>query len=287
MKKLLLIDSQVARATALASRLENASLPVGVKVAPSGLYALTMLEREAPDVVVVSAALDDMPAHELCIIVKQDFAFAGLPVVLLASSEREAEQAAVPRDGSGVFLAAQPDGSMPRVDYDLVLLEGDDVDAAAARLRQFALWSARGAKRAADDDATNPGTQTIVGSLGVLDFSELTQAFSQGRKTGLLTFDLEHHMAEMVFEDGQVVHAAFGDLQAYEAFGRLFYETERLENTTFRFRPMPLDEVAAMPHTITMSAQQLLLTVAVDVDEERTVEMPLFRPRTESRGPRD
>jgi CheY-like chemotaxis protein len=54
--------------------------------APSGLYALTMLERERPDLIVSCEDLGDMTGHELLEIVREDGSTNDTVFVLLADN---------------------------------------------------------------------------------------------------------------------------------------------------------------------------------------------------------
>ena len=81
MAKLLLVE-----ADAPPSGLKAALTGAGHEVAraPSGSFALTMLERNQPDAIVSRASLGDMRGDELCAIVRSDPATSGIAFVLLA-----------------------------------------------------------------------------------------------------------------------------------------------------------------------------------------------------------
>lgn len=68
--KVLLVDPNAERAAALAQALGGNA--VDVATAPSGSFALTMLEWNTQDAVVSRARLGDMDGHELCAILRSD-----------------------------------------------------------------------------------------------------------------------------------------------------------------------------------------------------------------------
>ncbi|MCG8455471.1 MAG: DUF4388 domain-containing protein, partial [Holophagales bacterium] len=127
------------------------------------------------------------------------------------------------------------------------------------------------------------GARVIVGSLGVLSFAELTQAFSQTGKTGRLSLGLGEahgeHAADapsrgyVFFDNGRVRHAEAHGEEGIPAFAHLFFETEQVEDTAFRFEPMAREEIVAYPKTIDRTAQQLLLSAAVNLDESNPHEL--------------
>lgn len=269
MKKILLIDAEVRKVEALAEQLQSEGTQV--LVASGGLFALTMLERERPHLILSRSDLGDMSGEELCSMVKRDNLLSGTQVVLLARNLDEK------------FWAEQEG------EFDLVLLDDRPLEALAASLRRML---DRGLRPMTDDSrSVEMGrAQVITGSLGVLSFAELTQAFSQTGKTGSLILDAEEGRGEVLFADGKVRHAVFGRSRGIPAFARLFYETERSANTAFRFEPLSLEQISEMPRTIDQTAQQLLLSAAVHLDENTTTELVIaglgereFDPEDEGR----
>jgi len=66
-----------------------------VAVALSGSFALTMLERERPDLIASLSDVQDMDAYDLCSIVRADPATRGIPFLLLAGASGPVPEAAV------------------------------------------------------------------------------------------------------------------------------------------------------------------------------------------------
>lgn len=252
MKKILLIGAEAPQVEALARRLEAGDTQI--RAAPGGLYALTMLERERPHLILTCASLGDMTGIELCSMVKNDFALSDVQVILLARNLDEKVDAE------------------RRGEFDLILLDDRPLEALAGRLGRLIR------RGLLDEEAPAPpglgsGSQSLNGSLGVLSFAELTQALSQTSKTGRLSLEAENGLGAVWFCDGKIQHATFHNGSGPAAFARLFYETERTVNTAFRFEPMTLRQMQRHPKTIDQTAPQLLLAAAVDLDQNTTTEM--------------
>ena len=85
MKALVVMDSSL-ETLELCDELTRAGLYT--QHAPSGLYALTMLERERPDLIVSKEDLGDMTGHELLEILREDASTNDTVFVLLAEIGR-------------------------------------------------------------------------------------------------------------------------------------------------------------------------------------------------------
>jgi hypothetical protein len=107
----------------------------------------------------------------------------------------------------------------------------------------------------------------LSGSLGVLDLMELSQAFSLASKTGLLLLDCPRGEGCIYFELGKVIHATIRERTGREAFSEILQATLREANIAFRFAPRDPAELAAVPRSIDLTVQHLLLSFAVDFDE--------------------
>jgi CheY-like chemotaxis protein len=81
--RVLIVDPEPTRGPALMESLRTGGAEV--TVAPSGSFALTMLERNRHDVVLSRARMDDMDGHELCAILKADPGTRDVRFVLVAS----------------------------------------------------------------------------------------------------------------------------------------------------------------------------------------------------------
>ena len=169
-RKLLLVDRSNTEISTLAEQLQGGG--ARVLLAAGGLYALTMLEREQPHLLITRFELGDMTGIDLCSLIKRDDLLAGIQVVLLARSLEEK-------------LSAERAGG-----FDLILIDDRPPSVLAASLKRLI---ERGLRSPAPLQVASPektGEQSIAGTLGVLNFAELSQALSQTGKTGRLDLEI-------------------------------------------------------------------------------------------------
>lgn len=87
--KALVVDPDAARAATVAEALTASGAQA--TVAPSALFALTMLERNQQDVIISRANVGDMEGHELCGMVRADPSTVGVRFVLIATGVTSAQ----------------------------------------------------------------------------------------------------------------------------------------------------------------------------------------------------
>jgi hypothetical protein len=131
--------------------------------------------------------------------------------------------------------------------------------------------SSGGNVRLSDLDAVGAegAVKTFQGSLGVMEMEELVQAISMGGKTGRLLLVLSAGGGMIVFKEGRVVHAEFGQKAGEAAFGALVSTAHRERAGKFCFIPSDGRSSANGSVTISKSTDQLLLSIATAMDEER------------------
>lgn len=249
MKKILLIDGQKVRAKQLAGRLEPAGFEV--LLADSSLYALTMLEWQRPDLVVIHGDVDDMPSHELCAIIKQDAVLSYVPMVLLGAPK------------PAVRIHATPG-------FDLVVPE-TEIEMLALRLLALLEIGPRA--------EPEPVTKTAAGSSNL---EALITDSALGLKTGLLMISSEDVGPRfLVFDNGEIIHAVYGDLSGSRALARILYEIKRAAAAAARFEPISRSRIAIWPRSIAPAQRQQLLELPQDQDESSTAEiyLPDFQER--------
>jgi CheY-like chemotaxis protein len=238
MAKLLLADSDEARAARLAAALAPAGHEV--TVARSGSYALTMLERGRPDLILTRLRIDDMDAAELAAVVRGDPATRTIPMVV---------------------LDADAGADLP--DVDLVLNGATPMAVVLMGIENVLGMHRQSPRTTADSRAAVP--TGLRGSLAVMDLPEVSQAIALGTKTGRLSLALTSGRGVVVFEAGRIVHAEYAGLTGSKAFAGLV-RAARLGGD-FSFTAADRDEIRAIARTIHGSVDRLLLTVASDIDE--------------------
>jgi len=108
---------------------------------------------------------------------------------------------------------------------------------------------------------------SFQGSLGVMDLTELTQVISLGVKTGELHLSLSKGEGIILFEAGRVVHAEFAERSGEAAFAAMVAASQREGEARFCFNRADREAVAGRPRTISRTVEQLLLSVAQEIDE--------------------
>src|SRR6266851_5660322 len=277
--KVLVVDANQDSRVALAHALAEAGYEAAV--ATSGSFALTMLEWEQPDLIVSYAKVQDMDGYELFTMVRRDPATKDTPFLLLAGRDRPIALAATE---AGVDMTVTGDFTLATVMTRVQELLGDVSVSAPPKLRSeppLAAVSKAPAKMparppaAAAPPAPAPPAKPLVeaarssfqGSLGVMDLTELTQVISLGVKTGELHLSLSKGEGVILFEAGRVVHAEFAERSGEPAFAAMVAASQREGEARFCFNRADREAMAGRPRTISRTVEQLLLSVAQEMDE--------------------
>jgi CheY-like chemotaxis protein len=250
--RVLLVDPDRAGLAALQAALGAAGFR-DVSTVTSASFALTMLERNRPDLIVSRAAVPDIDGYELCSIVRNDPSMAGVLFLLLASPGDEAPEA---------MLEEKPDQTLAG---DLPL---SSIVAEVAGLLGIRRETAPPPAAAPPLEVT-PG---MNGSLGVMQLPDIAQAVALGGKTGELLITLPSGRGAIVFDHGQVVHAEFFGLIGETAFATLLVAAHGAArgdaHGSFVFRQLE-NGAANGTKTIHCDLKQLLLNAAAELDEGR------------------
>lgn len=251
MSRVLLVDPDRAGLAALQAALGAAGFR-DVSAVTSASFALTMLERNRPDLIVSRVGVPDIDGYELCSIVRNDPSMTGVLFLLLASPGDEAPES---------MLEEKPDQT----------LAGDlPMSAIVAEVTGLL-----GTRRAAAQQPAAPPlevTPGMNGSLGVMDLPDIAQAVALGGKTGELLVTLPSGRGVIVFDHGRVVHAEFFGLIGETAFAALLvaaHGAARGEaHGSFVFHQLE-NGAANGTKTIHCDLKQLLLSAAAELDEGR------------------
>ena len=273
--KVLVVDANQDRRAALAHALTEAGYEVAV--ATSGSFALTMLEWEQPDLIVSYAKVQDMDGYELFTMVRRDPATKDTPFLLLAGRDRPIALAATE---AGVDMTVTGDFTLDIVMVRIAELLGDAPPAVVPLQSEPAVPPAKGpvkmpARQPAPPPAATPpakpaaepGRGSFQGSLGVMDLTELTQVISLGVKTGELLLSLSEGEGSLLFDAGRVVHAEFSGKTGEAAFAALVVASQRDGEARFCFNRAEREALAGRPRSISRTVEQLLLSVAQEIDE--------------------
>lgn len=240
---ILLVDSDQDRAAKLASALEARSAVVAW--VQSGFTALTSIERARPACILTRAQLQDMSGQDLLGLLRRDFALGRLRMVLLVSSDDQGQ-------------------SISTTSFEMVVDTDRGVPELVRRLRSAAFPGLEGLR-------TRPVRQDhgdVSGTLDVLNFTEVTQAFSQAKKTGKLSLWTDDgSLSTVYFLNGRILHASHGNLVGRAAFASSLDHADCSVGIRFRFAPLLESNLIKVPRTINLLASQLLLEIAVELDE--------------------
>lgn len=268
--KVLIVDADPAKLQALRAALTTAAYHV--TSATSASFALTTLERDRPDLIVSGSRTEDMDGVEFCSIIRSDPTTHDIPFLLLSGPTRPTPWAVAQ---AGVDMLVAGDFVVSTV-----------LDRISKLMRHVAPQAEPGLPPAPlPPRVTVPrveaGTRTFEGSFGVLDLTEVTQAIALGGKTGRLALQLAAGEGSLLFDSGRVVHAEFASRTGESAFAAMVSAAQSDPEGTFRFKPAAELPAGTAPRTIQKSVDQLLLSIASDIDEGRAAAgMPPPPPRT-------
>jgi CheY-like chemotaxis protein len=256
--RVLLVDPDRAGLAALQAALGAAGFR-DVSTVTSASFALTMLERNRPDLIVSRAAVPDIDGYELCSIVRNDPSMAGVLFLLLASPGDEAPEA---------MLEEKPDQTLAG-DLPLNAIVAEVAGLLGTRRKTAPPPTAAASSAAAPPLEVTPG---MNGSLGVMQLPDIAQAVALGGKTGELLITLPSGRGAIVFDHGQVVHAEFFGLIGETAFATLLVAAHGAArgdaHGSFVFRQLE-NGAASGTKTIHCDLKQLLLNAAAELDEGR------------------
>jgi DNA-binding response OmpR family regulator len=268
--KVLIVDADPTKLQALRAALTTAAYQV--TSAASASFALTTLERDRPDLIVSGNRTEDMDGVEFCSIIRSDPTTHDIPFLLLSGPTRPTPWAVAQ---AGVDMLVAGDFVVSTV-----------LDRISKLLRHVAPQSEPGLPPPPPlpPRVTVPraeaGTRTFEGSFGVLDLTEVTQAIALGGKTGRLSLELTAGEGSLLFDSGRVVHAEFASRTGESAFAAMVSAAQSDPEGTFRFKPSADLPAGSGPRTIQKSVDQLLLSIASEIDEGRAgVAVPPPPPR--------
>ena len=257
--KVLIVDADPTKLQALKAALTTAAYHV--TSATSASFALTTLERDRPDLIVSGNRTEDMDGVEFCSIIRSDPTTHDIPFLLLSGPTRPTPWAVAQ---AGVDMLVAGDFVVSTV-----------LDRISKLMRHVAPQAEPGLPTPPPlpPRVTMPraeaGTRTFEGSFGVLDLTEVTQAIALGGKTGQLSLELEAGEGLLLFDSGRVVHAEFDSRTGESAFAALVSVAQSDPEGTFRFKPLVELPDGWGPRTIHKSVDQLLISVASEIDEGR------------------
>jgi len=186
--KILLVDDNPMIVEMLRQSLAQFS---SVQAMPDAADALLKAIEDKPDLIIADYAMNGMEGRQILHKIKSRNASAGIPVILMASKTDINEK-----------LKAVADTVEDFIEKPFFLKE------ASARIKKVVdKISLEKMTREA------PGDSLVRGSLAQMNVLDLLQSLDMGRKTCALTLTNNGDRCKMFFTDGQINHAAYGDLK--------------------------------------------------------------------------
>ncbi len=268
----------------LASSIPDAFSKAGFKVelAETGIFALTMLERDKPDVIVSADYLGDMTGREMYEIVRSDAALNQVFFVLLdgaaetsipdSTTDLELSWMSTPNEVvravkdllemSKLKPSASPTKPVAEKLSAPVLTERPMPGNTPIRLKpDFDFQSERAMK-----------TRTVgaSGTLEILTLFDLAVSLTSNAKVGMLHIRIVKEQGNIFFYKGSLTDANFKGLRGEAALLAIFAMADEYKSDTeFIFEPLELESLPPEVSSIKTPIDKLLFNVAVELDHQR------------------
>jgi response regulator RpfG family c-di-GMP phosphodiesterase len=229
--RVLIVDPDPEETSVLEVQFAGQGYDVSIERSIKG--ALNCLNTDAYDVVVSEVNLADGQGFELLELMRKN-AHTQTPLMFVTS---ERAQSSVNR---GLELGA--------ADY-------------VVKPTSAAVIAAKAGRMIANTQAQKPGGRGVSGSLQEMALPDLIQIIANGRKNGILKVRNGASQGELMFQDGSIHDARFGELSGAEAV----YGVLRLTDGDFTLEP----QTAPVPDVIGIPTHHLLLEAMRRLDEEQ------------------
>ncbi len=257
--KVLTAMTDVTFAASLHERFEKRfGAELEIQNAEGALYALTMLERDTPDLIISSKDLGDMSGLDFHEIVRDDSSAKDVAFILL---DPDAQQLASSSSDKFLEERAHP-ADILKAAFELLIANGHIREDRQMPRNQLRSTLQR-------NDAK------VSGTLEVFTLFDLVVSLTQKENSGKLYVLLGDTESAMFFEKGRFVHAEFEGMIGEQAVIRIFAEADKYKDAEFYFEPSELPKNST---TIHATVQELLLKVAVELDHEREAALHPRKP---------
>jgi CheY-like chemotaxis protein len=268
----------------LASSIPDAFSKAGFKVelAETGVFALTMLERDKPDVIVSADYLGDMTGREMYDIVRSDAALNEVLFILLDG----AAETRIPDSKTDLELSwMSTTNEVVRAVKDLIEMSKVKTVVAATKpvaekisapiLTERPMLGNPPIRLKRDFDfqsekAMKNRTIGASGTLEILTLFDLAISLTSNSKIGMLHIRIVKEQGHIFFYKGSLTDANFKGLQGEAALLAIFAMADEFKSDTeFIFEPLELASLPPEVSSIKTSIDKLLFNVAVELDHQR------------------
>jgi CheY-like chemotaxis protein len=238
--RVLLIDSNVYFTKRVGDALKQQGFDV--TSCAQGSYALTMLEWNAPAVILCATNLREMGALEIAPILRRDPKTATLPLIAVGS------------DGDQALLEAYRAGCDDYVDRRRGPSE------IAAHVKSFLISRHQGFQ---PTQMLSTAETDLSGSLLHLDLPGVIQMLGQARQSGALHINADDTDGIIFFEGGELIHAECETLFGDEAVTEIIRTCQGTISGVYKF----VYGSASVQRTVLRSATDLLIDAMREFDE--------------------
>ena len=225
--RVLIVDPDPEETAVLEVQFAGQGYDVSIERSIKG--ALRSLDSDGYDVVVSEINLADGQGFELLELMR-DHGHTQMPLMFVTS-----------------------DRAQSSVDRGLELGAADYV----VKPTSAAVIAAKAGRMIANSRTRKPGPRGVSGSLQEMALPDLIQMIANGRKNGILRVRNGASQGELMFQDGSIHDARFGELSRAEAV----YELLRLTDGDFTLEPQttPVQDVIGIPtHHLLLEAMRRL-----------------------------
>ncbi len=230
-----------------------------VSHAPSGLYALTLFERERPDLIVSVDDIVDMTGRELLEILNED---GGSEIVFILMT---AEGANLPPNA----LVVPPQTPVIELLERAGLLEVEEITEASTpqTVQEVALnaQAEPSSPEAIKDHDSNGSDRPKDQTVGQFKFENqgfihLTRWLSRLTEFAHVELKCGPSTGQIYFIHGVLSHAEYGRQRGEDAIRSLFLAASDHRGGSFTLEPIDATTAANLPKTITRPITQIVLT---------------------------
>jgi CheY-like chemotaxis protein len=275
-----------------------------IHLAENATFALTMLERDQPDLIVSSDQLGDMTGRDLYEIVRSDPTMNTITFILLDGTAQHkisdspkdlelswmtttGEIVKAARDLLGMNNIALPTNNKPPATSltskaPLPLRKSESGTSALgtsalSKPVQEVRETAQPEKpttlfpsKAMSQGGTKSRQVGASGTLEIFTLFDLAVSLTSNLKIGKLFVRIVDEEGLIFFFKGALTHAEYKTLTGESALLKIFGDADEFKSDTeFIFEPLEVDTLPATFHSITNTIDKLLFNVAVELDHQR------------------
>lgn len=276
-----------------------------IHLAENATFALTMLERDQPDVIVSSDQLGDMTGRDLYEIVRSDPAMNTITFILLDGTTQQ-KISDSPKDLELSWMTTTTEIVKAAKDLLGMNSASSSKTPPATSLTSKAPLPPRDhqqpsglgnsalsnpAQQAKEPPPSKPATvfpskavsssktgqggmkSRQVGASGTLEIFtlfDLAVSLTSNMKIGKLYVRIVEDEGMVFFYKGALTHAEYKTLSGESALLKIFADADEFKSDTeFIFEPLEIDSLPKTFHSITNTIDKLLFNVAVELDHQR------------------